>query len=148
MPISEKQLAANRTTGAKSRRPVTPGTKHNSSRNAIRDGFLATSVVLRGESRERFLELHASLITEIAPESPKNFNLVETMGVCLWRQLRLWTVETGYPHIHENLRRQEFSFDRQYHRPANNLRLLKENQGNEKKRLRTHQVDENKGSAQ
>src|SRR5277367_6396210 len=95
MQVSEKQLAANRVNAAKSTGAKTPGGKYNSSRNATTHGFLATSILVPGESRERFLELLASLITEFEPDTPNEFALVETMAVSRWRLLRLWTIEAA-----------------------------------------------------
>jgi len=103
MPISEKQLAANKANAAKSTGAKTIGGKYNSSRNAITHGFLATSIVLPGESRERFLELLASLINEFEPATANELNLVETMAVCRWRTLRCWTLEAASL-THEQLR--------------------------------------------
>ena len=106
MELTEKQLAANRANAAKSTGPKTPGGKYNSSRNAITHGFLATSILLPGESRERFLELLSSLITEFEPETPNEFALVETMAVARWRLTRLWTIEAASL-LHEQLRQAE-----------------------------------------
>jgi hypothetical protein len=57
MPLSEKQLASNRANALKSKGPVTPQGKQNSSRSAIRHGILCNSVLIDGESRRRSLIL-------------------------------------------------------------------------------------------
>jgi hypothetical protein len=94
MPLSEKQLAANRANGRKSRGPVTPGGLRNSSRNAIEHGMFAQTILLPGESRECFLKLLADLTTEFQATTPNEFALVETMAetmaYCRWRVLRNW----------------------------------------------------------
>jgi hypothetical protein len=61
---SEKQKAASRANGARSRGPVTPEGRLRSSRNNIERGMLARTVVLDGESRPRFDALMTSLLNE------------------------------------------------------------------------------------
>ncbi len=90
---TERQIEASRANGAKSRGPVTPEGKQNSSRNSTRHGMLAESVVLEGESQERFLELLAEIDGELQPETPVEHALVQKMAVAQWRQFRLWTLE-------------------------------------------------------
>ncbi len=90
---TERQIEVSRANGAKSRGPVTPEGKRNSSRNSTRHGMLAESVVLEGESQERFLELLAEIDGELQPETPVEHALVQKMAVAQWRQFRLWTLE-------------------------------------------------------
>jgi hypothetical protein len=90
---SEKQLATSRANGAMSKGPVTSEGKANSSRNAITHGLLATSVLLEGESRERFLELLAEFTELYKPRNITERSLVETMAMARWRTIRLWTFE-------------------------------------------------------
>jgi hypothetical protein len=101
--ISEKQFAANRINAAKSTGPKTPGGKYNSSRNDTAHGFLATSILIPGESRERFLSLLASFINQFQPDDPHSLALVENMAVSRWRSR------------HEN------RYDRQHHPSADRL---------------------------
>jgi len=95
MPLSEKQLAANRANAVKSRGPVTIGGRRNSSRNALRHGMYAQTILLPGESRERFLQLLADLTTEFEATTPNELALVETMAFCRWRVLRSWTFQAS-----------------------------------------------------
>jgi hypothetical protein len=88
---SEKQLEAARLNGAKSKGPITPEGKANSSRNAITHGLLTTSVLLVGESRERFLDLLAEFTELYKPRNITERSLVETMAMARWRTIRLWT---------------------------------------------------------
>lgn len=90
---TEKQLNASRANGAKSRGPITPEGKRNSSRNAIRDTTLASTVVLQGESRHRFFNLCASLTSELRPATAIESLFVQKMAVAQWRQMRLWNLE-------------------------------------------------------
>jgi hypothetical protein len=93
MSISDKQIEAARQNGLKSRGPVTDRGKSVSSRNSLRHGILANTVVLDSESTDRFLALVASLKREFRPVSEVERALVETMAVCRWRQMRLWGME-------------------------------------------------------
>jgi len=169
MEISEKQLAANRANAAKSTGPKTPGGRRNSSRNATTHGLLANSILIDGESKPRFLQLVASLVNEFEPSTPSEHMLVETMAVARWRLMRIWTLEAAAinheqrlqsgtdaeenPPVRtamavdklaerrgrENLSRNEVRYDRQYHRAADRLRLLKR-----EKPHGTHFSEENK----
>lgn len=92
-PISEKQLAANRANAKKSRGPITPGGRRNSSRNSVRHGLYAQCILLPGESRDRYLKLLSDLTTEFNATTPSELDLVETMAFCRWRLLRIWTLQ-------------------------------------------------------
>jgi hypothetical protein len=87
---SEKQIQASRSNGARSKGPVTDQGKRNSSRNSLRHGLLARTVVLEEESSDRFLQLLAGYIEEYQPSAASEVSLVETMAVARWRQLRVW----------------------------------------------------------
>jgi hypothetical protein len=95
MSISEKQLAANRANAKKSTGPKTPGGKHNSSRNALTHGLLSKSILVPGESEDRFLELLRQHINEWQPATPTAYAYVETAVVCLWRLRRGWQFQTA-----------------------------------------------------
>ena len=104
MPSSEKRIAASRANGAKSKGAITTAGKRNSSRNATRHGILATTIVLKGESRERFAELLNSLNAEFQPETATERIFIQKMAASHWRLLRLWAVETAG--IEHEMRRQ------------------------------------------
>jgi hypothetical protein len=87
------RAAASRANGARSKGPVTPAGKRNSSRNATRHGMLAQTVVLDGESQERFHELLTALTLEFRPRTPTEAALVETMAIARWRQMRIWGIQ-------------------------------------------------------
>jgi hypothetical protein len=93
MSISEKRSAASRANGAKSRGPLTVKGKAMSSANSLRHGMLSNSVVLDGESTERFSLLLAALHEEFAPRNEVETMLLETMAVSRWRQMRFWGME-------------------------------------------------------
>jgi len=90
---TERQQNASRANGSKSRGPVTPAGKLASSRNAITHGMLSTTVVLNGESTDRFLELFDALLDEFQPQTPFEESLIENMAVARWRQMRIWGME-------------------------------------------------------
>jgi hypothetical protein len=92
---TEQQLAANRANAQKSTGPKTPGGKYISSRNGTRDGSFAESIILPGESAERFRKLHASYIDQFQPATVYERDLVETMTVNRWRLRRVWELETA-----------------------------------------------------
>jgi hypothetical protein len=93
MPLSDLQLRAAQENGLKSKGPASEQGKANSSRNSLRHGLLANTVVLEGESPNRFLDLLQVLKAEFGPETETERALVETMAVCRWRQMRLWGME-------------------------------------------------------
>lgn len=94
-PASEARQRASRENGAKSRGPITPQGKRNSSHNAIRHALLAKSIVLGEEDHEAFLRLLNSFRTTLAPINPVADAIVEGMAVSLWRQKRLWAIESS-----------------------------------------------------
>lgn len=87
---TEKQLAANLANAQKSTGPCTPEGKAKSSMNGIRHGLLARTVVLQGESEERFNETLQDLLDEFQPATATEYLLVENMAVAHWRKRRLW----------------------------------------------------------
>ncbi len=147
---TERQIAANRINGAKSRGPITAAGRRKSSLNSVRHGLLAQTIVLPGECPKRFKALLCSLCDEFRPQTESELSLVELMAVARWRQLRLWTFENAGltheiqkqqnleddPRVRgavafrnlsdhsrslELLNRYESCYDRQYNRALNNL---------------------------
>jgi hypothetical protein len=92
-PPTEKQSAASRANGKKSRGPLTAEGKINSALNSTVHGLLARTIVLEGESHDRFKRLLDCLYEELRPESPIEVQLIETMAVARWRQMRIWGLE-------------------------------------------------------
>jgi hypothetical protein len=90
---TERQKQAARANGAKSRGPVTSEGKLASSRNATVHGILSGTIVLKGESGERFNALLADLQAELQPQTTVEITLVENMAVARWRQMRIWGIE-------------------------------------------------------
>ena len=83
-----------RANGAKSHGPVTPEGRAASSRNSLRHGFTAASVVLPTESSEDFQELLDSYIDQFHPQGGVEMDLIQTMAAARWRLRRIATIET------------------------------------------------------
>jgi hypothetical protein len=77
----------------KSTGPKTPHGKRRSAQNARRHGLLSSSVVLPGENPRAFTRLLAGYRAEYRPATRVEHDLVETMAVARWRQMRLWGME-------------------------------------------------------
>ncbi len=126
---SEKQKAASRANGAKSRGPITPERKLRSPRGNVERGMLARTVVLDTESRPRFDALMTSLQEELKPETAIENLLIHKMAAAHWRLLRVWGMERsglsnevnacGPPESHKSevhLSEYEMRFDRRFTR--------------------------------
>ena len=92
---TDKQIEASRINGRKSLGPITEEGKAISSLNAVRHGLLSNTLVLPGESEERFLQLLAELLGEHCPANRTELKLVENLAVAEWRRSRLLGVETA-----------------------------------------------------
>jgi hypothetical protein len=86
---------AARANGQKSRGPVTPKGKENSSRNALKHGLTAESATITGESEEDFAELLQAHLDLYQPANAVEKDLVETMAQARWRLRRLASIETN-----------------------------------------------------
>ena len=105
MPTNLKSQTA-RANGAKSRGPATPEGRARSSRNSLRHGLSAKSVVLPAESHEQFQFLLDAHIQQFQSASDVEMELVEAMAVARWRLRRIWAIETSLL-AHELQRRAE-----------------------------------------
>jgi hypothetical protein len=92
---SEKQIAASRANGAKSRGPATPEGKRKAARARFCRALVAQTVVLPGESRKRFNAFLAALQEQLQPQGMIENLLVNKMAVAQWRQFRIWGMETA-----------------------------------------------------
>jgi len=84
-----------RANGAKSHGPATPEGRAKSSRNSLRHGLSAKTVVLPAESHEQFQLLLDAHIQQFHPANPVEMDLVEAMAVARWRLRRIWAIETS-----------------------------------------------------
>jgi hypothetical protein len=55
--------------------------------------MLSSTIVLKGESTDRFLGLLAALFEEFQPQTPFEESLIENMAAARWRQMRIWGLE-------------------------------------------------------
>jgi hypothetical protein len=84
-----------RANGAKSHGPVTPQGRAISSRNSLRHGFAAKSVVLPTESSQEFQALLRSYVVQFDPRGGVEQELVQTMVAARWRLRRIGNIETA-----------------------------------------------------
>jgi hypothetical protein len=91
---SELKSETARANGAKSHGPVTPEGRAASSRNSLRHGFTAQSVVLPTESQEDFQSLLDSYTDQFDPQGGVEMDLVQTMAAARWRLRRICSIET------------------------------------------------------
>ena len=92
---TEKQLAASRANGAKSRGPVTAEGKSVSSQNALKSGLYSKSPVIRGEDLAEFQTLAESLYQSLRPADADQEALVITLIRTQWLLNRLHRVENA-----------------------------------------------------
>jgi hypothetical protein len=90
---SQRKIDSARRNGALSKGPVTEAGKQASSQNGVRHGILTQTVVLEGESKDRFEQLHSALIAEFQPRTTTESALVETMAIARWRHMRVLGIQ-------------------------------------------------------
>ena len=93
---TEKQIAASRANGARSRGPKTPAGKARSSRNATRHGLLAKVIVLEVEPDDAFQELCRSYAARFDPQDDVEAGMIHEMVANTWRLRRAWAIENRY----------------------------------------------------
>jgi hypothetical protein len=86
---TQNQIRANRANALRSTGPTTPEGKQASSRNSTRHGVLSQTVVLEGESEDRFKDLLADFTTQLKPRSAAEAAILETMAIARWKQMRI-----------------------------------------------------------
>jgi hypothetical protein len=112
MPTN-KQIAASRANGARSRGPKTPEGKARASRNSTRHGLLARAILLADESRDRFDDLVRLLNASLNPRTTIDELLIGKMAAAHWRQMRIWRLEREGD---KSLGDYEIRLDRQFFR--------------------------------
>ena len=84
-----------RANGAKSRGPKSAETKEKSSRNSLRHGFTARSIILlECESAEEFQKMEDDFAAMHQPATPAEQDLVDEMVAARWRNQRIRAIET------------------------------------------------------
>jgi hypothetical protein len=96
MPITEKQLAANRANAAKSTGPRTPEGKARSARNSRSHGFTAsTFAVVRLEDLHEIAHLKTDLTAVYQPVNSQELFAIERMALTQQAMLRAARLESG-----------------------------------------------------
>jgi hypothetical protein len=89
-----KRTIASRANGKLSHGPTTTAGKLRASANSTRHGLLAKCILIEGEGAETFALLHQQYIDRINPTDGIEISLVEELAATVWRQRRLWCIET------------------------------------------------------
>jgi hypothetical protein len=92
---SLKQIEANRRNALKSTGPITPEGKASSSRNAVRHGLTAETVIAGLEDAEDYQAFEAAVTADYDIESAVERELVLRLASVLWRLRRAAGIETG-----------------------------------------------------
>ena len=92
---SLKQIEANRRNALKSTGPITPEGKARSSRNAIRHGLTAETVIAGLEDAEDYQAFEAAVTADYDAESAVERELVLRLASVLWRLRRATGIESG-----------------------------------------------------
>lgn len=95
MPISEKQLEANRRNAQRSTGPQTAEGKARSSRNNLRHGLTGQVTVLPSEDREAHDAFCNHLIAGFSPETPLEEQLAQSIAEDAWRLNRISAIENN-----------------------------------------------------
>jgi hypothetical protein len=96
MPVTEKQLAANRANAAKSTGPRTPEGKARSARNSCSHGFTAsTFAVVRLEDLQEIAHLKSDLTAVYQPVNSQELFAIERMALTQQAMLRAARLESG-----------------------------------------------------
>jgi hypothetical protein len=119
--MSSLQSETARANGAKSRGPVTPEGRAASSRNSLRHGFTAASVVLPTESSEDFQALLDSYTQQFHPQGGVEIDLIQTMAAARWRLRRISTIETTL--LNNEMTRHAKDCRRELNNPDDHARL-------------------------
>jgi len=90
---SERRIRASRANGAKSRGLKTPESKARSSKNSLRLGLLARTVVLEDENLQSFTDLLIAVARDLDLQNEIERALAENMAISRWRLQRLLALE-------------------------------------------------------
>ena len=103
MVRTEKQMAAARLNGAKSKGPVTAMGKDRIRSNALKHGLTARLTLWRNEDTGQFQNLLLALLEQFQPANDVEFLCIEEMAMAKWRLRRVVGLETaaGNKHLHQ-----------------------------------------------
>ncbi|HUK11030.1 MAG TPA: hypothetical protein VLX09_24390 [Stellaceae bacterium] len=92
---SDAQKAANRANAQRSTGPKTQIGKKKSSRNALRHGLSAKSLVVMKETIEDYEDFRAAMRRALLPQDAVEEQLFERVVLCAWRLRRISRVEAA-----------------------------------------------------
>jgi hypothetical protein len=92
---SLRQIEANRRNALKSTGPTTPEGKERSSRNAVRHGLTAETVIAKLECSDDYELFEAAIISDYNAETAVERQLVLRLASVLWRLRRATSMETA-----------------------------------------------------
>jgi hypothetical protein len=92
---SLKQIEANRRNALKSTGPITPDGKERSSRNALRHGLTAETVIAALENAEDYQAFEAAVTADYDAETAVERELVLRLASVLWRLRRAPGIESA-----------------------------------------------------
>ena len=99
---TEKQIAASRANGRKSRGPTSATGKDCIRSNALKHGLTAKLIVWPKESAGQFQALLVTMLDRFAPRDDIEFLCVEEMAMAKWRQRRSVGMETEAGRQHQD----------------------------------------------
>src|SRR5437773_6634832 len=92
---SLRQIEANRRNALKSTGPKTENGKQQSRRNALKHGLTAETVIEPLEDPEEYRAFEEAIVSEYAPQTPVEQELVRRLASLFWRLRRATSIETG-----------------------------------------------------
>src|SRR5271170_4790166 len=93
MPISEKQLAANRRNAQFSTGPRTPAGKERSALNGFKHPDLGLTALMVDEDRQAQAEFIREYIADLDPQGATELQIARTLAIDNWRLNRIKAVE-------------------------------------------------------
>jgi len=97
---SQKQFEANRQNAQKSTGPQSDHGKRRSRRNAFRHGLTAETIVAGLEDARLYKSFQAAIVSDYAPLTAVEHELVLRLTSLLWRLRRATAIESGLLEIH------------------------------------------------
>lgn len=97
---SLRQIEANRRNSLKSTGPTTPAGKGRSSRNAVRHGLSAETVITAVEDIQDYRAFESAVISDYDARTAVERELVLRLASLLWRLRRATSIDTGLLQVH------------------------------------------------
>lgn len=118
---SQKQIDANRQNALNSTGPRTHSGKRRSRRNAFRHGLTAETVVGGLEDARDYKAFQAAIISDYAPHTAAEHELVLRLASLLWRLRRATAIETGLFELQADILNGSQTADAVASKPASDL---------------------------